>query len=85
MEWTPKRPRPASLSRDESVDGATPTPSCVPKGKEIDRGGAVGMRVGSDRSVYEMGGLGVGESVGAGVGGGMGEVVGILQEADEVG
>ena len=38
------------------MDGATPTPSCVPKGKEIDRGGAVGMGVGSERSVYEIGG-----------------------------
>ena len=66
MGWTPKRPRPASLSGVESVDGATPTPSCVPKGKEIDRGGAVGMGVGSDKSVYEIGGLGVGETVGAG-------------------
>ena len=33
-----------------------PTPSCVPKGKEIGTGGAVGMKVGSERSVYEIGG-----------------------------
>ena len=30
---------PASLSKVVSVDGAMPTPSCVPKGKAGERGG----------------------------------------------
>ena len=40
MGWRPKRPSPASLSNVVSVDGATPTPSWVPKGKVGDRGGS---------------------------------------------
>ena len=36
----PNRPRPASLSDVDSVDGATPTPSWEPSGKER-RGGVL--------------------------------------------
>jgi hypothetical protein len=40
LGWRPKRPIPASLSSVVSVDGAIPTPSCVPKGKAGDGGRA---------------------------------------------
>ena len=41
MGVIPKRPRPASLSGDESVEAATPTPSWDPRGKERSGGGRV--------------------------------------------
>ena len=50
----PKRPSPASLSDEESVEVATLTPSWVPRGKESAGGG--GMWGGSFGSRYEMGG-----------------------------
>ena len=37
----PKRPKPASLSGEESVEVATLTPSLVPRGKESAGGGGV--------------------------------------------
>ena len=50
----PKKSRPASLSGEESVEVATPTPSLVPRGKESAGGGR--MWGGSVGSRYEMGG-----------------------------
>ena len=47
----PKRPRPASLSGEESVDGATPTLSWEPNGKERAGGGAEGLGMGPSDSV----------------------------------
>ena len=41
MGVIPKRPRPASLSGEESVEAATPTPSWDPRGKERSSGGRV--------------------------------------------
>ena len=39
------------LAGEESVDGVTPTPSWMPKGKEMEGGGVVDMVVGSGGSV----------------------------------
>ena len=49
----PKSPMPASLSGEESVEVATPTPSWVPQGKERAVGGGMGDE--SFVSWYEMG------------------------------
>ena len=66
-----KRPRPASLSGEESVEDATPTPSWVPRGKASAGGGE--LWGGSVGSRYEMGGARRGrppsERRGVGVGG----------------
>ena len=66
----PKSPMPASLSGEESVEVATPTPSWVPQGKDRAVGGGMGDE--SFVSWYEMGGALRGRSPwgrGAGVGG----------------
>jgi hypothetical protein len=50
---------PASLSKVVSVDGAMPTPSCVPKGKAGERGeGLFGFDQGLHRRQGEHGWVG---------------------------
>jgi hypothetical protein len=50
---------PASLSKVVSVDGAMPTPSCVPKGKAGERGeGLFGVDQGLRRKRGEHGWVG---------------------------
>ena len=50
---------PASLSKVVSVDGAMPTPSCVPKGKAGERGeGSFGFDQGLHRRQGEHGWVG---------------------------